>query len=66
MVALRDASKVAELREAIADLPQQPDVLVGDEGAVEVARHAEADAVVTGIVGKALSPIVLTRAVLHG
>jgi len=24
---------------------------VGDEGAVEVARHSEADAVVTGIVG---------------
>lgn len=29
----------------------QPEILVGDEGAVEVARHKDAEAVVTGIVG---------------
>lgn len=51
MVAIRDSSKVAELKEAIKDVPRQPEILVGDEGAIEVARHAEVDAVVTGIVG---------------
>jgi 1-deoxy-D-xylulose-5-phosphate reductoisomerase len=29
----------------------QPEILVGDEGAVEVARHKDAEAVVTGILG---------------
>ena len=51
MVAIRDASKLEELKEAIRDVPQQPEILVGDEGAIEVARHSEVDAVVTGIVG---------------
>lgn len=55
MVAIRDASKVAELKEAIRDVEQQPEILVGDEGAVEVARHPDIEAVVTGIVG-ALTP----------
>jgi 1-deoxy-D-xylulose-5-phosphate reductoisomerase len=32
-------------------VPAQPEILVGDEGAVEVARHKDAEAVVTGIVG---------------
>ena len=52
LVAIRDASKVAELKEAIRDVPRQPEILVGDEGAIEVARHPEIDAVVTGIVGE--------------
>ena len=60
MVAIRDSSKVEELKEAIKDVPTQPEILVGDEGAIEVARHSEVDAVVTGIVGecsgRALSP----------
>ncbi len=51
MVAIRDASKLEELKEAIKDVPTQPEILVGDEGAIEVARHSEVDAVVTGIVG---------------
>jgi len=51
LVAIKDASKVPLLKELIKDVPQQPEILVGDEGAVEVARHSEADAVVTGIVG---------------
>jgi len=51
LVAIRDAGKLAELRELLRDAPRQPEILVGDEGAVEVARHADADAVVTGIVG---------------
>jgi 1-deoxy-D-xylulose-5-phosphate reductoisomerase len=36
MVAIKDASKVAALKELIKDVPVQPDILVGDEGAVEV------------------------------
>lgn len=51
MVAIKDGSKVAALKELIRDVPLQPEILVGDEGAVEVARHADAESVVTGIVG---------------
>lgn len=43
MVAIRDPSKIPELKEAIKDLPQQPVILGGDEGAVEVARHPSAE-----------------------
>ena len=45
------AGKLAEFRELIRDVPRQPEILVGDDGAVEVARHPDIDAVVTGIVG---------------
>ncbi|KAK9905795.1 hypothetical protein WJX75_006416 [Coccomyxa subellipsoidea] len=51
LVAIRDASKVAELKEAIRGVERKPEILVGDEGAIEVARHPQIDAVVTGIVG---------------
>ena len=54
MVAIRDASKVEELKEAIKGVDRQPEILVGDEGAIEVARHSDVDAVVTGIVGALL------------
>jgi hypothetical protein len=37
MVAIRDAGKVKQLQELIKDVDQQPDILVGDEGAVEVS-----------------------------
>jgi 1-deoxy-D-xylulose-5-phosphate reductoisomerase len=52
MVAIRDASKVGALKEAIRDVQPQPEILVGDAGTIEVARHPDIDAVVTGIVGK--------------
>lgn len=51
MVALKDGSKLALLKELIKDVQEQPEILVGDEGAVEVARHPDAESVVTGIVG---------------
>ncbi len=51
IVAIRDESKLAELRAAIADLDPQPQILAGSEGVVEVARYGDAEAVVTGIVG---------------
>lgn len=51
IVALRDESKLGELREALADLDPQPTILGGEAGIVEVARYGDAEAVVTGIVG---------------
>ena len=51
MVAIKDGSKVQELKDLIKDVAQKPEILVGDEGAVEVARHKDAESVVTGIVG---------------
>lgn len=51
VVAIRDESRLGELREAIADLDPQPQVLAGEAGIVEVARYGDAEAVVTGIVG---------------
>ncbi|MEM9904377.1 MAG: 1-deoxy-D-xylulose-5-phosphate reductoisomerase [Cyanobacteria bacterium P01_D01_bin.44] len=51
IVAIWDATKVSELRDAIADIDPQPQILAGDEGIVEVARYGDAEAVVTGIVG---------------
>jgi hypothetical protein len=38
MVAIRDASKVKQLQELIKDVSPQPEILVGDEGAVEVSN----------------------------
>ena len=51
LVAIRDGSKVAQLKELIRGVSPQPEILVGDEGACAAASHPEADAVVTGIVG---------------
>ncbi len=51
IVAIQDQSKLAELKAAIADLSPQPIILVGDAGAVEVAKYGDAEVVVTGIVG---------------
>lgn len=51
IVAIHDASKLAELKAAIADVDPQPQILAGAEGIVEVARYGDAEAVVTGIVG---------------
>ncbi|KKI99635.1 1-deoxy-D-xylulose-5-phosphate reductoisomerase [Prochlorothrix hollandica] len=51
LVALADESRIPDLKAAIADLPQQPQILGGQEGVVEVARYGDAEVVVTGIVG---------------
>ncbi|KAH7446333.1 hypothetical protein KP509_01G051700 [Ceratopteris richardii] len=59
LVSIGKESLVAELKEAIADLEETPEILAGDEGIIEVARHSEAVTVVTGIVGCAgLKPTV--------
>ncbi|MEG4805522.1 1-deoxy-D-xylulose-5-phosphate reductoisomerase [Microcoleus sp. ARI1-B5] len=51
IVAICDADKLQELKEAIADLDPQPILLAGESGVVEVAKYGDAEAVVTGIVG---------------
>ncbi|KAJ0962851.1 hypothetical protein J5N97_027973 [Dioscorea zingiberensis] len=59
LVAIRNASLLAELKEALADSDHKPEIIPGEEGVVEVARHPEAVSVVTGIVGCAgLKPTV--------
>ncbi|CAM6043063.1 unnamed protein product, partial [Sphagnum compactum] len=59
LVAIRNGALVAELRDAIADVYPKPEIMVGEEGIIEVARHPEAATVVTGIVGCAgLKPTV--------
>ncbi|MEO1427722.1 MAG: 1-deoxy-D-xylulose-5-phosphate reductoisomerase [Cyanobacteria bacterium J06632_19] len=51
IVAISDESKLSQLKEAIKDLQHQPTLLTGEDGVIEVARYAEAETVVTGIVG---------------
>jgi 1-deoxy-D-xylulose-5-phosphate reductoisomerase len=48
LVAIRDGSRVAQLRELLKDAAVQPEIVCGDAGACEVAAHRDADAVVTG------------------
>lgn len=59
LVSVKNASLVAELKEALADSDHKPEIIPGEEGIVEVARHPDAVSVVTGIVGCAgLKPTV--------
>eukprot|EP00249_Psilotum_nudum_P020817 c27857_g2_i1 orf=345-1784(+) len=59
LVAICNSSLVGELKEAIADVHPLPEIVVGEEGTIEVAQHPEAVTVVTGIVGCAgLKPTV--------
>ena len=48
LVAVRDGSKVEQLKELLHGAPVQPEIAVGDQGAVEVAVHPDAEAVITG------------------
>lgn len=51
LVSIRDADKIAELQELIADVPNKPEIVAGSDGICEVAAHPDAQSVVTGIVG---------------
>ncbi|BAQ60147.1 1-deoxy-D-xylulose 5-phosphate reductoisomerase [Geminocystis sp. NIES-3708] len=51
IVAIQNEAKLAQLHEAIANLPNKPILLAGKEAICEVARYGEAQSVVTGIVG---------------
>jgi 1-deoxy-D-xylulose-5-phosphate reductoisomerase len=50
-VAISDASKLSDLKDAIADVTPQPILLTGSEGIQTVAAYGDAQTVVTGIVG---------------
>ncbi|KAF9625538.1 hypothetical protein IFM89_023849 [Coptis chinensis] len=59
LVAVRNESLLNELKEALADADYKPEIIPGEQGVVEVARHPDAVTVVTGIVGCAgLKPTV--------
>ncbi|KAJ1398219.1 hypothetical protein SESBI_31215 [Sesbania bispinosa] len=59
LVAVRNESLIAELEEALNDVEQKPEIIPGEQGIIEVARHPDAVTVVTGIVGCAgLKPTV--------
>lgn len=51
IVAIGNEAKLEELRQALADLDPQPQLLAGAEGIVVVAGYGDAEVVVTGIVG---------------
>jgi len=57
MVSISDGADVAKLREMIADMDgPAPELLYGEDGMIEVARHEDVDSTVTGIVGCAGLP----------
>ncbi|CAN0890303.1 1-deoxy-D-xylulose 5-phosphate reductoisomerase, chloroplastic [Linum grandiflorum] len=59
LVSVKNESLAADLKEALAGLEEMPEIIPGEEGIVEVARHPDAATVVTGIVGCAgLKPTV--------
>nr|GMC75704.1 1-deoxy-D-xylulose 5-phosphate reductoisomerase, chloroplastic [Ipomoea batatas] len=59
LVSIRDESLVDELKEALSDLDEKPEIIPGEQGLIEVARHPDIVTVVTGIVGCAgLKPTV--------
>ncbi|XP_074570692.1 1-deoxy-D-xylulose 5-phosphate reductoisomerase, chloroplastic-like [Curcuma longa] len=59
LVSVRNESLIAELKKALEDVEHKPEIIPGEEGIVEVARHPDAVTVVTGIVGCAgLKPTV--------
>ncbi|KAF4362397.1 hypothetical protein F8388_012189 [Cannabis sativa] len=59
IVAIRNESLIGELKEALADVEEMPEIIPGEQGVIEVARHPDAVTVVTGIVGCAgLQPTV--------
>ncbi|KAL0335731.1 UNVERIFIED_CONTAM: 1-deoxy-D-xylulose 5-phosphate reductoisomerase, chloroplastic [Sesamum radiatum] len=59
LVAVRNESFLDKLKEALADVEDKPEIIPGEQGVIEVARHPDAVTVVTGIVGCAgLKPTV--------
>nr|Q9XES0.2 RecName: Full=1-deoxy-D-xylulose 5-phosphate reductoisomerase, chloroplastic; Short=1-deoxyxylulose-5-phosphate reductoisomerase; Short=DXP reductoisomerase; AltName: Full=2-C-methyl-D-erythritol 4-phosphate synthase; Flags: Precursor [Mentha x piperita]AAD24768.2 1-deoxy-D-xylulose-5-phosphate reductoisomerase [Mentha x piperita] len=59
LVSVKDESLISELKEALAGFEDMPEIIPGEQGMIEVARHPDAVTVVTGIVGCAgLKPTV--------
>ncbi|KAJ8753153.1 hypothetical protein K2173_017722 [Erythroxylum novogranatense] len=51
LVVVRNDSLVDELKEALGDLEEKPEIVPGEQRIIEVARHPDTASVVTGIVG---------------
>ncbi|KAJ8759524.1 hypothetical protein K2173_007141 [Erythroxylum novogranatense] len=51
LVAIRNGSLVDELKEALGDLEEKPEIVPGEQRIIEVARHPDVASVVTSIVG---------------
>ncbi|EXB94935.1 1-deoxy-D-xylulose 5-phosphate reductoisomerase [Morus notabilis] len=51
IVAFRNEALIGELKEALANVEGKPEIIPGEQGVIEVARHPDAVRVVTGIVG---------------
>lgn len=59
LVAVRNESVLDEIKEALANVEEKPEIMAGEQGVIEAARHPDAVTVVTGIVGCAgLKPTV--------
>ncbi|PWA81903.1 1-deoxy-d-xylulose-5-phosphate reductoisomerase 1 [Artemisia annua] len=59
LVSIRNESLVGELKEALADADYMPEIIPGEQGVIEVARHPDCVTLVSGIVGCAgLKPTV--------
>ena len=59
LISIRNESLVGELKEALADADYMPEIVAGEQGAIEVARHPDSVTLVSGIVGCAgLKPTV--------
>ena len=57
MVSISDGAQIQELKDMLKGMDGPlPEILYGAEGMVEVARHKDAESVVTGIVGCAGLP----------
>ncbi|CAA0811121.1 1-deoxy-D-xylulose 5-phosphate reductoisomerase-chloroplastic [Striga hermonthica] len=50
-VSVRDESLIDELKEALADVEEKLEIIPGEEGIIEIARHSDVVTVVTGIDG---------------
>ena len=51
LVSIQDGSQKEDLLQLIKGAERQPEIVIGNEGILEVASHPDAEAVVTGIVG---------------
>ncbi|KAK3252570.1 hypothetical protein CYMTET_38139 [Cymbomonas tetramitiformis] len=59
LVSVQNEEDIPELKEALSSMDKVPEIMYGAEGMVEVARHPDCEAAVTGIVGCAgLQPTV--------
>ena len=51
LVSIQDSAQREALKSLIKGVDKQPEIVVGQDGILEVASHPDAEAVITGIVG---------------